>query len=131
MKKFTKEQQAEIDKAIQEASLAQDELTEAIGEFNQQKDDIVATLEAAVEKYNEKIQAIKDAYESVAEDARAYYDERSEKWQEGDAGTNYMEWIDQLEAVDLDEVELDIPEDIEMPDFPDLSEELAPTEPEG
>lgn len=131
MKKITKAQQDQIDAAIKAADDSQSDLVAAIEEYNQHRDEIVAVVEQALETYNDKLQAIKDVYEGIAEEARAYYDERSEKWQEGDAGTNYNEWIDTLEAVEFDEVELDLPDELPMPDFPDFSEELAPSEPEA
>lgn len=131
MKRITKAQQENIDKAISEATKAEEDLVSAIEEYNQHRDEIVSVVEQALETYNDKLIAIKDVYEGIAEEARNYYDERSEKWQEGDAGTNYNEWVDALEAVEFDEVELDLPDELPMPDFVDLTEELAPSEPEG
>lgn len=34
----------------------------------------------------------------AAEEAREYYDSRSESWQDSDKGANYLAWVEQLEA---------------------------------
>jgi hypothetical protein len=52
-----------------------------------------------------------------------YYDERSEKWQETDAGSSYQDWKSQFEALDIDQLEqlelddLRLADDLE--DFPE------------
>jgi uncharacterized protein YukE len=55
-----------------------------------------------VKKLSKALSAKKDDFladlNEAAEKARDYYDNRSEAWQDGDAGTNYLAWIEQLEA---------------------------------
>lgn len=58
-----------------------------------------ATLEA--------LRAFHNALGTDAEDARNYYEERSEKWKEGDKGATYLAWVESLEAAcdTLDELQ--------------------------
>ena len=104
---------------------------------------LAEVVEAAVDSYNEAVERAFDIYQSALADAysehiepldlepvneadafrqeivdqlQAHFDDRSEKWQEGDAGEQYQEWINTWEALDLDgEVGFDLPE----PDAPD------------
>jgi len=129
MKKFSKEQQTEIDKTLAEIAEAETKLTEAVETFNEWLESNSSDIEAARTVYNEKLAELQAVYTNIAEAAREYYEEKSDKWQEGEAGEAYNEWLDQLESIDLEEIDIELPDPIEMPDFLDLSEELAPTEP--
>jgi hypothetical protein len=79
------------------------DLLEAVREFN-----------ALVTKHNEKVQETTTFLEELKGDMEGYFEERSEKWQEGDAGQDYQAWIDAVgEAIDgLEQVEeVDEPEE--------------------
>ena len=49
----------------------------------------------------------------MKDDAEAEYDDKSEKWQEGDRGTAAREWIDSFDNVELDDAEMEAPEPLE------------------
>jgi len=68
-----------------------------------------AKIEEALEKFQEAIAPIIEEAEEerqelfgvlddIVNEMENYYDERSEKWQEGDAGSAYSEWKDQIDA---------------------------------
>jgi hypothetical protein len=63
--------------------------------------------------------------DDAATEAELYFDERSEKWQEGEAGERYAEWRDELRrlADDLNE-DTERP-DIETPERPDWLGEIT------
>ena len=63
-----------------------DALTETIDAYNTAMIPLWDAIEAAVEEYNGKVSDLKSIYEGIADDARTYYDERSERWQEGETG---------------------------------------------
>lgn len=91
-------------------------------------DEAKSKLEAIIEemkgKVAEAISAVNDARDSaynalddIVNEAQSYYDEKSEKWQEGDNGQQYQEWIGKLEeARDAvgEEFELDLEEAIDI-----------------
>lgn len=82
--------------------------------------------EAAVilERIAEAKGEARDIMDEAANDAESYYDERSEKWQEGDRGQAYSEWKDRLRSVaEAIEEDLDAPE-VQMPERPSWVDEL-------
>ena len=63
-------------------------------------DRLQSDLNAAIEEAEAFREEVHDAQEE-------YYDERSEKWQEGASGEAYKEWMDEWE-VEFEEVECDV-----------------------
>lgn len=45
-----------------------------------------------------RLETIREEIGTLKSEAEDYYNERSEKWQEGDNGTAYQEMIDQLQS---------------------------------
>ena len=62
-----------------------------------------------------------DMLRDAIDDAQAYFDDRSENWQEGEKGEAYQEWIDGLqEALDTAEGIADTADELDdAPDAPD------------
>ena len=132
MKKISRTQQAEINKAVDALGEAGKALAQAIDSYNEALEPLRVDIEAARDTYNEKIADLKAVYVDIAGEARAYYDDRSQKWQEGEAGEAYSEWVDQLDEPQIEEIDLDLPEPLEMPDStPDFEDDswLPPAEP--
>ena len=56
----------------------------------------------------------------IVSEMETYYDERSEKWQEGDAGSAYADWKGEWEGLDcatvdlVDEPDCSLPDDLEQ-----------------
>ena len=80
-----------------------DRFAEAYGKIG----GIKAEIEALIEATNEKLAVLAEqanaarelayaALDEAAADADTYFDERSEKWQESDAGSTYSDWKDEL-----------------------------------
>ena len=72
-----------------------------------------------MEAYKAAVEEAKAFAERIAEEMTNYFDDRSEKWQDGDAGGEYQSWKDEWENADLDSVEEIVKPDINMPDGPD------------
>lgn len=93
-----------------------------------------------VEGAHEQLGLAMSEYNSIVADAVLWRDEmvqqmtdyqsdRSEKWQEGDAGQAYQGWLDEWESADLDAIEIpDLPDQPECP-HRDVIDNL-PEEPE-
>jgi hypothetical protein len=45
------------------------------------------------------IGAASSAVSAAMDEAQGYFDEKSEKWQESDAGVSYHAWIERMEAL--------------------------------
>jgi hypothetical protein len=87
----------EIEAAWERFELAHGELAEAIGEYNGALTNVIEWRDGIVNEMTD------------------YQGERSDKWQEGDAGQQYQSWIDEWEGLELDEVE--VPEIPDAPEF--------------
>jgi DNA phosphorothioation-dependent restriction protein DptG len=72
-------------------------------------------LDAACKEANETREEIRGVIEDWYNEADAYYDDRSEKWQEGDSGQAYDTWKDEIAQAQAEfetELSIDIPTDI-------------------
>ncbi|MDR3572299.1 MAG: hypothetical protein P4L50_00420 [Anaerolineaceae bacterium] len=94
-----------------------EEITQAIQLFNKQLVEAQDYLEARVGRYNELVQDANAFMAGVHDEQESFYADRSEAWQEGDAGQNYQCWADEW-SNEMDEVEdLELPDPIEEPEF--------------
>lgn len=64
-------------------------------------------LSEAIADYNGKLEEAKEFTEGVAERLGEYFDDKSEKWQEGEKGVEFSEWRDQWGDVEFDMVTWD------------------------
>lgn len=77
---------------------AHERLTELREEAVAVCDEVRAKLDAILQKIEDEREAIHGLVEDLASEAQSYFDEKSEKWQDGDAGQQYQEWISELEG---------------------------------
>jgi hypothetical protein len=75
------------------SSKEQDKLNKLKAEFQKKR----AAAETALIEMAGAGHEAKAFIEDLASSAREYYDGRSEKWQEGDKGVAYDEWVSKLE----------------------------------
>jgi hypothetical protein len=87
-------------------------------------------IASAVVDYNAAREAAEAFVGEIAQEATEYHGERSEKWQESDAGQAYKSFADEWEGAYFEELEIELPEDLEVPelDAADILEGL-PEEP--
>jgi hypothetical protein len=123
MKRLTKAQWAQITEAMDDCEKTGAALTTTIDLSNQALDKINSEVQDRMNEYNESVEKLHGVYANLAGAAQEYFDERSETWQEGEAGATYAEWIDQLSAVDgAEAVDIELPDEIEQPDLPDYTD---------
>ena len=110
MKKLTKEQDETRMRLVNELRTIEEEVTDAHGK-------VISELEAAnavIAKYNEKVAEAEAWRDEVTTDMQSYVDERSDKWQESEAGTEYQEWQDSYAELSFETLEelvvTDLPE---------------------
>jgi hypothetical protein len=116
MKKFSKAQLAERDAHNAAITTAHAEMEEAIQTYNDARRLAYIHLMEKINSYNEAINSANEWLDGLHSEAESYYDEKSEKWQEGDAGSTYQSWLDVL-GTELEVVEEpDEPEDLEVPE---------------
>ncbi len=129
MKRFSKEQSAKVSQHVETLRAAADKVTAEVSNYNSARATAWKPLEEAVAAYNAAVIDANAMMEGIAADQQSYIDERSEKWQEGDAGQVYQEWMQAWEG-SLEELDIDEPDELEEPDMnaADALEEL-PDEP--
>lgn len=70
-------------------------------------------LNTAIEAFNDVAGEVKTWMQEIHDAQQETFDDRSEKWQEGEAGQNYQSWMDEWEAGDqIEELAY-----LEAPDF--------------
>lgn len=85
------------------------EAFQAAFEFaNAQIEVLREALETAADQYNDAAGALREALDSAAERVRAEFDDASERWQESDRGQVVADWIDGLEGMQIDELQVSI-----------------------
>jgi hypothetical protein len=115
MKKLSRKQEIQKQELAEKMAAAKEGLEVEINAYNGVLQEAWERLEEALSKLNEAIQEAEEFRVEIAGAQEEYYDERSERWQEGDAGQAYQAWKQDWE-MELSEVEMEQPDDLEMPD---------------
>jgi hypothetical protein len=116
MKVFTRQEQQDIDAQADAAGDAAKALETAIDAYNKALEEPKAAVEAALAEYNSKLADLRETFEGLKSNAEQYQSERSERWQESQNGQQYQSWIDSMAVDGIDDVDLDMPEDLQLPD---------------
>jgi chromosome segregation ATPase len=114
MKRLNKDQSREKTEHAENIRKKYTELEEALAKYNAAIVEAKGPVEAAVEQLNGAIDDANQWMADITGQMEDYIGERSEKWQEGEAGSNYNEWKDQF--AELEQVELELPEELEVPE---------------
>ena len=116
MKKLTTFQHNERDRLVKELADSEEGLEKAVRQHASDMDDANNRLVQVLERHNDVIHEINEFRDGVASDITDYISERSERWQEGEKGELYRAWEDAWHG-DIDEVEIDLPDEIEEPEL--------------
>jgi hypothetical protein len=121
--KITKQEQArlqEIADRVAEERLAFDT---AVDEANAAIEDIYSALNERITRYNEMLEEGRGVIEDIHSERQSDFDDKSERWQEGERGEATREWLDKLDS-DKEEIE-DITElTFEPLDFSDVADHV-------
>jgi hypothetical protein len=117
MKRLSKDQLAARSELVTRLRAAAIKIETAIDETN-----------SLIDEYNVVLDDVESFRDEVVSEMETYYDERSESWQESDAGNNYADWKGQYESLDANKLdELEAPDGLkvltdeleELPEQPD------------
>ena len=127
--KLNKAQIAERDVHVAKLAELKGKLEEALEAYNTEVSKLFDPVEVAIGAYNEALSEAAEWKENIVGDWQGEFDDKSERWQEGDNGQATQELINAWENLDLGEIELNEPEELSL-DIDDHSEELdsLPTE---
>lgn len=125
MKKLSQSQESARAKLIEDLNKSKSEIEDVIVEINKL---INEKLNVKVNEYNDILSEAVAYRDSVTEVMSDYYENKSEKWQESDAGSAYENWKSEWESIDLEDI---VPfEDIANPDDFSHAEALDDLSPE-
>lgn len=110
MKKLSKDDRATRDRLVADLEIKSAAIEEAWTAFESAHEQ----LGLAIEEYNSVVADAGSWRDEMVQQMTDYQSDRSERWQEGDAGEAYQGWIDEWQNADL--------EGIEVPDLPDQPE---------
>jgi chromosome segregation ATPase len=100
MKKLTKDQLA-----------ARDDLMKRLREAGEHIAPAIEAANAAIDAYNAILADVETWRDEIVGEMESYVEERSEKWHESDAASEYSDWKGEFEGLDASEIDaLDIPE---------------------
>lgn len=111
-------------------NLRSDAIEDFIEAFNDARSEGVGDIERLQSEFNEIItEEVHPFMSDIASAMQEYFDSKSEKWQEGEAGEAYLEWVSAWEN-ELEESELTLPEtDLELKDLIGVNiDDLEPEE---
>ena len=87
----------------------------AINRFNEAVGDLWIAVEEAADAYNEAVDEANEFRSDVHEEMDGYFNDRSEKWQEGEKGSDYSDWMNEWD-MEFDQIEVERPAEAEAPD---------------
>lgn len=131
MNKLSKEQQKKIDDLRARWTAARDLLDTEQADVNEKISQFEASLNEKIVDLNAIIEEANGLREEIESDAQSYHDEKSEKWQEGERGSAYSDWISswQNEVEEIEEVSIEAVACVEEVPETLLSDDDYPTEP--
>lgn len=116
MKRLSKQQVKTKADLVERLRKTNSDLQAAIDQYNAQLDTVLDPLVSAIDAANEARDDARTFAEEVVGEMQDYAGERSDKWHESDAGSDFDSWQNEWEAINLDEVDIDLPEPIDAPD---------------
>src|SRR5574343_1903149 len=114
--KLTKAELKRRDELAASLELAGAELSKGIETFNEEVSKLFgAHVEVALIKYNEVLQEAQEFREDVVGRLEDEASDKSERWQESEAGQAAEEFTSEWRELSLDEVQIEEPEPLETP----------------
>jgi hypothetical protein len=111
--KLSKADQKRKQDLVDRIRAERDRLEDAARAFNEAVDKAAGPLEAATNKYNEALDEARTFAEEIAGDIESHYDDKSERWQEGERGQAVQEMLGEWQGFEAEDVEVHRPEEYE------------------
>lgn len=125
--KLTKDQAAEKSRLTDEIVGAKAKIEQAMQAYNTSVAALRPPVEEVVTQLNNLLAEAREFCSGIAAKAQDDIDEKSDKWQDSDAGQAAMEWQQGWEGVELDDLDYQWPDELEI-DIPDYDEALEDLE---
>ena len=115
--KFSADEKKRLDVLIAKFASEADDVEIEVGEYNEGVKELRAKLDERLEKLNEARDELRGFIEDMHSEMDSQYDDKSEKWKEGERGEATRTWIDKLDEIKgeiEDDIEIDKPEEVEF-----------------
>jgi hypothetical protein len=110
--RLTKAQEAKRDDLVKRLNEAKGDVQVA---YDQMASFISDDLNGKIAQYNEIVGEMETFRDELVGDMENYFDDKSEKWQEGDSGSEYQAWKSSWEELDVTEVDtVTVPDELTM-----------------
>lgn len=130
--KLTKAEAAERAELVEKLTAAKTEVESAVAAFNEKLAEAWQEVQAKIETYNEVVTAAAEFRDGIVDSRQSEWDDKSEKWQDGERGEAASVWINEWSSASLDALEIEEPEGLEEPGMDhDEALEGLPEEMEG
>lgn len=131
--KLTKDEQATIQTKLADVAEAGEAIDAAEKAYNDALEGLGDAVKTAVETYNTALGDLRTCIEEIAQEKRDEFDEKSEKYQEGENGQKVGRWVETLEerATELDDIEAPEGLDPLAIDRPTLDDYDVPSDPDS
>lgn len=113
--KLSKDQEMRLSGIVDDLRERSNKLDQAVMEFNNARNELLAKVNTAIEEYNESLGEARELRDEVTGDAEMAIAEKSEKWQESEKGQAAESWKDTWGDLELDDAEISEPDEIDMP----------------
>lgn len=118
MKSLTGKQAEQLSDLQEKLQSASQKIESAIADFNANVNELWGDLVLdSINEYNNLVKLAQQFAEVTTGKSQGYYNSQSEDWQQGDKGNAYQDWIDEWDEADLQEIELRMPDETDVPDF--------------
>lgn len=114
MQNLSKEQTARREQIYGDLTERESALNQAVVEFNLLLEERLVVVQEAQTSFNDSVARVNDFIGEIRDAQETYADCRSEKWRETEAGEAYASWMNDWD-IELDEVDLDLPEPLDEP----------------
>jgi hypothetical protein len=114
--RLSKDQLAARETIVTRLNSAGEAVTDAVNAYNEAMAAEWAKVEEAIADYNAAVESANEFRDGVHADMEGYYEDRSEKWQEGEKGSAYSDWMNEWDEY-FSELEVDPPNPVDEPDL--------------
>lgn len=114
--KVTKEEAERLEALADKLGNAREFLEDELDDLNRQIRESLDTINFKIAGYNELLEEARGIIDDVHSQGESDFDDKSEKWQEGERGEATREWLESLESIRDDDLG-----DIEPIEFEDIA----------
>ena len=125
--KLTKTEETQFEKLKTELTEKYGEVETAVKDYNEDTEKLKNAVETALAQYNESLGEFRTFVDGIGSGRRDEFDDKSDTWKESDTGSSADEWVSTWENADLEDVNINFPDQLEL-EFDNHADEELPIE---